>query len=855
MATKKLSEALAELQKAASVEGLDVRLVVAGNSSTDNAKTITLQQLLTALNVPTVQTGVVGNNQQYVYSVSTDNTHAVMSGTFKAFQNNGQCLIRHKFWGSTNDYTDGQYTTCEIPKVTTGSNGVFEAAMLVRLRNTTLTEVNSTTDKVVVSYPNYANGSTKSLEISKATTAKAGVMTAEQVSALDQATTDITSLSSRVVEVNSLATEAQRSANSASLAASSASTEAQAASTAAQTAQSRVDALTPYTTTLQNYIVGELGSYDNTEAFEAALINMTKTTHQNGRYFVKVGGVPLFVTFEVLNNAANILCQWVEGAVTIDSNGKIFPNVTTGVRIISRVYSDGVWGEWEVSALRSDIPKPQPDYIGYKEVYIYSHQSDPNRQVLNGSFKIINNNQHKVELQHRLWGSTDFTSAVTKYVVFPTVTTSQQGMMDNYVYARVLNHTIQESGSTTSGVVIHYTNFAASGDRTFTITAASSAKAGVMTTDQYNQLSTLSEYQRGMLGEYVTTDLFKQALSEMPTTHKGKYGRYYARVSGVLVFVTFVALEEDNNTFAQWVEGTFIKSEADGDIYLNNELGVHIIGRVYRDGAWGMWRSTVLDDEVSSSGSSTAKQYLKWDSANHKYTYVATEAESDAVIPIANENTTGLFPKELFNRYASYSPTFQTDTSNVVLVLPRYFSEFTSRLPLTPATRNEAGIMSAYQAAALEDIQSSYKDLGNFASESAALDKIKSLEVCADSNIVHAHLTYANGSSKNTIILIQSIDNTMCRQIIFNKMEAFHRTITFTDASRTAIQTQEDWMFLFGDRLAWSPSQNKYVLSQFGNNYGWDYTDPIPTATSENDGLMSKEDKSLLQTIKEKLEL
>lgn len=645
METKKLSEALAELQKAASVEGLDVRLVVAGNSSTDNAKTITLQQLLKALNVPTVQTGVVGNNQQYVYSVSSDNTHAVMSGTFKAFQNSGQCLIRHKFWGSTNDYTDGQYTTCEIPKVSTGANGVFEAAMLVRLRNTTLKEINSTNDKVVISYPNYANGSTNSLEISKATTAKAGVMTAEQVSALDQATTDITSLSSRVVEVNSLATEAQRSANSASLAASSASTEAQAASTAAQTAQSRVDALTPYTTTLQNYIVGELGSYDNTEAFEAALINMTKTTHQNGRYFAKVGDVPLFVTFEVLNASDNILCQWVEGAVTVGSNGKIYTNTTTGVRTLSRIYADGVWGEWHTSALMSDLPKVQTDYDGYEGEYIYSHRTDHNRQVMSGNFKVINVN-NGVEIQHRIWGATAYTDATTKKAKIPIVNPSQYGVMNKDVFKRILYHTHYENGSSTTEVRIKYTNYETGGTNDLTITAASSAKAGVMTSDQYNQLLNLSYYQKGFLGEFVTTDLFKQELSQMPTTHKGKYGRYYARVSGVLVFVTFVALEEDNNTFAQWVEGTFIKSEADGDIYLNNELGVRIIGRVYRSGAWGLWRSNVLDDEVYSSGSSTANQYLKWDSTNHKFTYVGTEAESDAVIPIASGTKDGLMSKE-----------------------------------------------------------------------------------------------------------------------------------------------------------------------------------------------------------------
>lgn len=647
MATKKLSEALAELQKAANVSGLDIRLVVAGQSSTDNAQTITLQQLLTAINVPTVQTGVIGNNKQFVYSISTDNPHAVMSGTFKAFQFNGLCLIRHKFWGSTNDYTDGQYTTCEIPKVTTGANGVFEAAMLVRLRNTTLTEVNSTTDKVVVSYPNYANGSTKSLEISKATTAKAGVMTAEQVSALEQATTDIASLN-------------------------------------------------------------------------------------------------------------------------------------------------------------SNMPTPQVGTEGYEGKYIFSHKSDNDRKVLSGNFKVISVNTG-VEIQHRVWGATAYTDATTKKAQIPIVTPSQYGVMNKDVFKRMLYHTHYENGSTTEEVHIKYTNYETGGTNDLIISAASSAKAGVMTSEQYNQLKDVSTYLRGSLGTFTTTDAFKAAMANMPTTHKGMYGRYYAVVSGTNVYITFVLLEESSNTFAQWIEGAFIKSATDGDIYLNNELGVHIIGRVYRDGAWGMWRSTVLDDEVNSSGTSTEKQYLKWDSANHKYTYVATEAESDAVIPIANGTKDGLMTKE--------------------------------------------------HAKSLSEIQSSYKDLGNFASEDAALAKIKSLEVCADSNIVHAHLTYANGSGKNTIILIQSIDNTMCRQIIFNKMKAFHRTITFTDASRTAISTQEDWMFLFGDRLQWSKSGRKYVLSQFGQGFGHDYTEPIPLADTSTDGLMSKEDKALLEKIKTKLEL
>ena len=128
--------------------------------------------------VPTLQSGVKGTGNNYIYSNSGDNTHAALSGTFKVFQNSGKCYVRHKFWGSTNDYNDGQYTTCEFPTVNTSSNGCMEAAMLVRLRNTTIYEGASTTESMVVLYPNYADGSTKTLTLTKATTAKAGVMTA-----------------------------------------------------------------------------------------------------------------------------------------------------------------------------------------------------------------------------------------------------------------------------------------------------------------------------------------------------------------------------------------------------------------------------------------------------------------------------------------------------------------------------------------------------------------------------------------------------------------------------------------------------------------------------------------------------
>lgn len=158
--------------------------------------------------IPTPQTTTQGTNRNYVYSNSADSPHGILSGTFKAFQNSGRCYIRHKFWGSSNDYADGQYVTSEIPYVTTGANGVFEAAMLVRLRNTTLTEVSSTTTAVNITYPNYANGSTKTLTLTPATTAKAGIMTTAHVNDLNNCKATVSDLNNRVINLES--TEASK---------------------------------------------------------------------------------------------------------------------------------------------------------------------------------------------------------------------------------------------------------------------------------------------------------------------------------------------------------------------------------------------------------------------------------------------------------------------------------------------------------------------------------------------------------------------------------------------------------------------------------------------------------------------
>ena len=152
----------------------------------------------------------------------------------------------------------------------------------------------------------------------------------------------------------------------------------------------------------------------------------------------------------------------------------------------------------------------------------------------------------------------------------------------------------------------------------------------------------------------------------------------------------------------------------------------------------------------------------------------------------------------------------------------------------------------------IESYQKIHKELGNFETEQEALDALAKVEICGNKDIVHIHLTYGDNA---TIICFQSIDVNHCRQIIYNKASMFKRDIHFKDSTRTQIIYKEDWSFLFGDRLKWDCSTNQYILSQFGHTFNYNYTDPIPTANDEHDGLMSAADKQLLEQIKTKLGL
>lgn len=357
-------------------------------------------------------------------------------------------------------------------------------------------------------------------------------------------------------------------------------------------------------TDLKAFYHGDLGNFASWTEATAALDAMVTAPSANGQYQIRIGSVPFIVNFACLSTGSNIYVQSVTGAAAIKSDGTIVTTHGKAVNIFSRSYADSAWGEWTRLAALSEVPVAQTDTNGTVGKYVYSYPTDPNRQVLSGNFKVICVS-NGVEIQHRIWGAPEYTDEVTKKYKIPIVNPSQYGVMNKDVFKRVLYHTHYESGSTTTAVKIKYTNYETGGTNDLTITAASSAKAGVMTADQYNKYIEITNCFKGYIGQilsYDTTTKFKSALAGMPTNNTGTYGRFVAIVSNVKVFVSFVQLT--SNSYAQWVEGPVMKG-TDGDLYLNNELGVHLVGRVYANGAWGLWRSTILDDELPLPASST----------------------------------------------------------------------------------------------------------------------------------------------------------------------------------------------------------------------------------------------------------
>ena len=384
--------------------------------------------------IPTAQTSANATTKNYIYSASGDDMHTALSSKIWMYTHtDGNLFLRFKHWGANNDTNQSNYSQVMLSNAWVGGNGILRKDVYSRLDSFALREENSTADAVNIVTPIFTTGGTRSFPISKATTAKAGVM-----------------------------------------------------SVADKT----------YIETLKPWLRDSLGSFDSSEAFNNYLDGLSYDTLKSGRYVAYWGGVPLFVTFSLLSSKEQISAVWIEGSLMVRKNA-IGSNTGEGVTIAYRYYKKGAWGSWKslYDDVKTDIPTAQTSANGTTKNFIYSTSGDEMHTALSGKVWMHTHTDGNLFLRFKHWGANDDTneSNYSQVMICHKVSNNQDGLMDKFVYARILNHKLAEGQSTTDKVIVNYTNFAESGNKQLEITKATTAKAGVMSVAQVTALNKASE--------------------------------------------------------------------------------------------------------------------------------------------------------------------------------------------------------------------------------------------------------------------------------------------------------------------------------------------------------------------------
>lgn len=524
-----------------------------------------------------------------------------------------------------------------------------------------------------------------------------------------------------------------------------------------------------YLEVLKPWLVGKLRETDFTDFadFNSYMDSLRPNGPlKSGRYRAVVGGVPLFVTYVVLSVASQIAVVWVEGFFAVTNNA-LSINHEKGFTIASRYFGENsVWhrwrsvrGDWEeaLTDLKGKLPTAQSSAYGSNKNYIYSNCNDAMHLALCGHIWIYH---HKTDgnlfLRFKNWGANkDEKEESYSQVMLPNVSSSQRGLMDKDVFRRINNQTLSEVNSTTDAVNINYTNFGADGNKTLTISKATSAKAGVMTAADRAYLDVLKKWNIGLLGEFKDDAAFNDHLDNNIGSHSLDSGRYVATVGGVPLFVTFVLNHSKTKRAALWVEGSFWL--VDGRISINSDMGVTIAYRICNNDVWGSWKTmcgesnggTVADvPTVQTSANGTTKNYIYSASSDEMHTALSGKVwiykygnnqylrfkhwgasndleslnMSQVMLPVVSYSERGLMDNILYRRITNHTLTTANSADAVVISYTNFDTGGNKTLTIERATSAKAGVMTAGQ---YNDLTQAVKDIASLKARIEALEAKK----------------------------------------------------------------------------------------------------------------------------------
>lgn len=237
-----------------------------------------------------------------------------------------------------------------------------------------------------------------------------------------------------------------------------------------------------------------LTSHDNLttlDALNAALDAMNVDTPQ-GLHCFKCFGIPVLTYFGVLVKDTKCYVQIAVGAFTLNDRGSALASINSTLsthNVIVRYFYGTRWMQWLPLQ-----PQRQTSCSGDSGYYVFSEGTQGNtRTILSSKMWTYTHTDRNLFLRFKHWGAANNTDTTdyNQVLLCHLVGRNRDGLMDKYVFARILNNTLAEGLSTTDSVIVNYTNFEASGNKQLELTKATSAKAGVMTAAQATQLGAL----------------------------------------------------------------------------------------------------------------------------------------------------------------------------------------------------------------------------------------------------------------------------------------------------------------------------------------------------------------------------
>lgn len=228
--------------------------------------------------------------------------------------------------------------------------------------------------------------------------------------------------------------------------------------------------------------------------------------------------------------------------------------------------------------------------LGHYMNYVYSRgQTDDTLTVLSSKMWIYQHGDRNQFLRFKQWGAPDDTEQ-TYYsqVMLPNAWTGGNGLLRYDIYKRIDAFELREQNSTATEVVMVTPIFTTGGTRTCSLSAATSAKAGVMTAADKTLLSGLGKYLNPVPDTLTTLEALNAALNAMgPDTAQGTH---LIKCWGIPLSVTLAVLNVSDKVVMQTITGSITTTaEATALATINAPGHYTTLVRYYQEGKWGKW--------------------------------------------------------------------------------------------------------------------------------------------------------------------------------------------------------------------------------------------------------------------------